>query len=62
MDEVRRKREQKAREKADVNPAARRDRPGDAGDEKIREGGSGRQVPPVQEEPLDPLGPGGIGG
>ncbi|HEX6924875.1 MAG TPA: hypothetical protein VF167_05575 [Longimicrobiaceae bacterium] len=62
MDEARRKREQSAREKADVNPAARRDRPGEADEEEIRNHGAARHVPPVQEEPLDPLGPGGIGG
>ena len=43
-----------------VNPAARHDessrpepQPGHGEEEKA--------VPPVQEEPLDPLGPGGIG-
>jgi hypothetical protein len=46
--------------KAEVNPAARRDRPGQLpfSDERREED---NQVPPVQEEPLDPLGPGGIG-
>ena len=46
--------------KTDVNPAARHDRPGTVppGEER-RERES--QVPPVQEEPMDPLAPGGIG-
>jgi hypothetical protein len=46
--------------KAEVNPAARRDRPGrlPSSDERREED---NQVPAVQEEPLDPLGPGGIG-
>jgi hypothetical protein len=46
--------------KDEVNPAARRDRPGrlPSSDEHREED---NQVPPVQKEPLDPLGPGGIG-
>lgn len=59
----RRERERAAREKAEVNPAARRDRPGDApGRAREREREAEKsQVPGTQEEPLDPLGPGGIG-
>jgi hypothetical protein len=58
-DEVRR--EEAAEEKAEVNPAARRDRPGSPSTDAEAEEDRTRQVPPVQEEPLDPLGPGGIG-
>lgn len=58
-----RERERAARERAEVNPAARRDRPGDVparAGEPEREA-ERSQVPATQEEPLDPLGPGGIG-
>lgn len=47
---------------SEINPAARRDRPG-APAEEVEEHEQGDQaVPPTQTEPLDPLGPGGIGG
>lgn len=55
-------RDEVAEERAEVNPAARRDRPGEAPPApKEEEGTEDRQVHPAQEEPLDPLGPGGIG-
>ena len=60
--EDRKKSDAAAEEKAQVNPAARRDRPGDRPPENPREERGNPEVPPVQEEPLDPLGPGGIGG
>jgi hypothetical protein len=49
---------------AGINPAARRDRPGEPhGDLVDREPEEGEPaVKPYQEEPLDPLDPGGIGG
>lgn len=60
QDEKRREDEEKKGQKARVNPAARHDLPsaaaGEKGDESKKE-----QVPPGQEEPLDPLSPGGIG-
>lgn len=59
--DVDRKRERTAEERAEVNPAARRDRPGAPPPLPDRERRPGQQVPPDQEEPLDPLGPGGIG-
>ena len=50
-------------DRTQVNPAARRDRPQDppavAPEDPTKDE---QQVPPGQEEPLDPLGPGGIGG
>jgi hypothetical protein len=55
------KRERTAEERAEVNPAARRDRPGEAPPRPVHDRRPDRQVPPDQEEPLDPLGPGGIG-
>ena len=60
--EDRKKSEEAAEEKAQVNPAARRDRPGDRPAQKAEDERGEPEVPPVQEEPLDPLGPGGIGG
>lgn len=57
-----RKREDAADEKAEINPAARRDRPGKTPPEPDPEERTDGEVPPVQDEPLDPLGPGGIGG
>lgn len=46
---------------AEVNPARRRDR-SEAPIEDAEEHEPGeRPVPPEQSEPLDPLGPGGIG-
>jgi hypothetical protein len=55
------KRERTSEERAKVNPAARHDRPGEDPPGSDEERRPGRQVPPDQEEPLDPLGPGGIG-
>jgi hypothetical protein len=46
--------------KTQVNPAARHDSDRTPPDDEARRR-EGEQVPPVQEEPLDPLGPGGIG-
>lgn len=58
--EKKREDEGKKGQKARVNPAARHDPPsaaaGEKADDRKRE-----QVPPGQQEPLDPLGPGGIG-
>jgi len=54
-------REQKTDEKSRVHPAARRDRPGVPATDRDREDRRDEPVPPAQEEPLDPLGPGGIG-
>jgi hypothetical protein len=61
MRDADRKRERTAEERAEVNPAARRDRPEGAPPGPGRDRRPGQQVPPDQEEPLDPLGPGGIG-
>jgi hypothetical protein len=59
-DEKSREEEVERDPKRRVNPAARHDpersQPGDP-----RPRSANEQVPPVQEEPLDPLGPGGIG-
>lgn len=55
-------RERADEEKARVNPAARRDRPGEEKLEEDRRKRHSEEVHPAQEEPLDPLGPGGIGG
>jgi hypothetical protein len=56
-----RRREQDDRDpKREVNPAARRDSEREPGPRPAKPEGA-EQVPPVQEEPLDPLGPGGIG-
>ena len=46
--------------KTQVNPAARHDSDRTPPDDEARRR-EREQVPPVQEEPLDPLGPGGIG-
>lgn len=43
-----------------VNPAARHDPPAPVKPQP-HHGEDEEAVPPVQEEPLDPLGPGGIG-
>lgn len=52
--------EEKPNRKAEVNPAARHDAPSQPPpDEKVRE--KEEQVKPAQDEPLDPLAPGGIG-
>ena len=48
-------------EKVSVNPAARRDSPEAPATERDEEDQRADPVPPTQEEPLDPLGPGGIG-
>lgn len=45
--------------KTEVNPAARHDPPEPPPSKK--ESREGEQVKPAQEEPLDPLSPGGIG-
>ncbi len=52
------------REYVEVNPAARRDRPGEPHQDLAdREPDPDEpEVKPHQSEPLDPLGPGGIGG
>ena len=60
QDEKSREGEGKKGQKASVNPAARHDPPSAEFGEKD-EAGSKKQVPPGQQEPLDPLGPGGIG-
>ena len=61
MQEERRRDENDRDPKREVNPAARRD--SERGPEpRPSESEGTEQVPPVQEEPLDPLGPGGIGG
>lgn len=55
-----------AKEKhAEINPAARRDRPGDAHGDLARrdpEADEGPPVKPYQSEPPEPLDQGGIGG
>ena len=56
-----RKRERTSEDRARVNPAARHDDPGATPPDSDEERRPGKQVPPDQEEPLDPLGPGGIG-
>jgi hypothetical protein len=52
------------RKHAEVNPAARRDRPGEPHEDLVERGPEARPDPvrPYQEEPLDPLDQGGIGG
>lgn len=56
-------RDDSAQDRARVNPAARRDRPGQEPPPAPEDPSKDEeQVPPAQEEPLDPLGPGGIGG
>lgn len=48
---------------AEINPARRQDRPGEPHDDLV-ETGPGADAPavkPYQDEPLDPLDPGGIG-
>lgn len=49
---------------AEINPAMRRDRPGEPHDDLLERGSEARPDPikPYQGEPLDPLDPGGIGG
>lgn len=49
---------------AEINPAARRDRPGEAHENLAeREPDEGEPpIKPYQDEPLDPLDQGGIGG
>lgn len=48
-------------EKAQVNPAARHDRPADGPGRQVQERSRERQVKPTQGEELNPLDPGGIG-
>lgn len=48
-------------ERAAINPAARRDPPTPPAEEQEDHEPGDRPVPPEQGEPLDPLGPGGIG-
>lgn len=49
---------------AEINPAARRDRPGEPHEDLSERGrdSSDEPVKPYQDEPMDPLDPGGIGG
>lgn len=51
-------------EHAEINPAARRDRPGEPHEDLADRPADDADPPaePRQEEPLDPLRPGGIGG
>ena len=60
QDEKRHERDREKDAKTRVNPAARHDSDQTPPDDEARRR-EGEQVPPVQEEPLDPLGPGGIG-
>lgn len=54
--------EEKPDRKAEVNPAARHDAPSPPRpDENAKEEEEEEQVNPAQDEPLDPLAPGGIG-
>ena len=46
---------------AEINPARRRDRPETPTRVAEEHEPGDRPVPPEQSEPLDPLGPGGIG-
>ena len=49
-------------EHGEINPAARRDPPEMPPERQEDHRPGDRPVPPEQGEPLDPLGPGGIGG
>ena len=62
MEREKEEQQRAAKERAEVNPAARHDRPGDAKRPREQDQRQDEEVPSGQEEPLDPLGPGGIGG